>query len=112
MTYTTEADLQAAARQAVIDSMNGSGLPVTADTKIDVVRILPGPNGVYDTGATSDDVVEENYTNGQRGDRVGIHVSHLFETPAPVLLRMFSNDGAPAAQNSIKMGATCFMEHE
>lgn len=118
--YDSEDAVKSAALDAVRDAMNGSGVPVTPATQIAVVRITPGPNGIYD-GVTpqGDDVLEPNYSGGQRGDRVGIQITYPFETPVPMLLSMFANphdpQGSPGAtptQSAIKMSMTCYMDHE
>jgi hypothetical protein len=107
-TYQSESDAQTAALNAVKDSMNGSGVPA-GPAQITLVRITPGDDGVFNT---SDDQIEKNYSGGQRGDRVGVQISYPFETPAPVLLKMFENGGAATTQSVINMGVTCYMDHE
>ncbi|MGE0130938.1 MAG: TadE/TadG family type IV pilus assembly protein [Blastocatellales bacterium] len=109
LTYASESDVQNAALNAVRDSMNGSGTPVTASTQINVVRITPGNDGVLNT---ADDQIEQNYTGGKRGERVGIQLTYPFETPAPVLLRMFDSGGGSSTQSVITMAMTCYMDHE
>lgn len=88
--------------------MNGSGVAVTASTQINLVRITPGNDGVFNTG---DDKIEP-YDNVKRGERVGIQITYPFETPVPILLKMFDSGGAPPAQSVINMGMTCYMDHE
>jgi Flp pilus assembly protein TadG len=109
LTYGSESEAQQAAMNAVQDSLNGSGAPVIASTKITLVRLNPGNDGIFNT---ADDQVETNYTGAQRGDRVGVKITYQFETPAPVLLRMFANGDGGSTQNTINMGVTCYMDHE
>ena len=107
-TYESESDAQTAAINAVKDSMNGSGVPAGPAT-ITLVRITPGDDGVFNTG---DDQIEENYSGGQRGDRVGVQIKYPFETFAPILLKMFETGGGGSAQRVVNMGMTCYMDHE
>lgn len=115
LTYTSEADVQSAALNMVRASMNGSGVPVTASTQINLVRITPGNDGTFNT---ADDQIEPGYTGGKRGDRVGIQLTYPFETPVPILLTMFDNahgvnhPGASPTQSVINMAMTCYMDHE
>lgn len=106
--YASEDEVKSAADAAVKASMNASGVPVIADTKINPVKITPGGDGIFNTA--DDEIVP--YTNVTRGDRVGIQITHPFETPAPILLRMFDNVGGSPAQSAINMGVTCYTEHE
>src|SRR5215468_7047901 len=55
LTYGSEDAVRNAARAAVEASMNSSGTPVTASTKINPVRIKPGNDGIFNT---PDDEVE------------------------------------------------------
>lgn len=107
-TYGSEDEVKAAALDTVKASMNGSGVAVTASTQINLVRITPGNDGVFNTG---DDKIEP-YDNVKRGERVGIQITYPFETPVPILLKMFDSGGAPPAQSAINMGMTCYMDHE
>ncbi len=111
LTYSTESELQSAAINTVKESMNSSGVPVTADTQIILVRIKPGDDGIFDT---KDDVVEQNYTGAVRSERVGIRIRHPFDTPLPIILGMFNNGGPHdlPQQTGIVMGVTCYMDHE
>ncbi|MBL8172046.1 MAG: pilus assembly protein [Acidobacteria bacterium] len=110
--YSSESEKQAAAVNAVKSYMNSAGVPVEAGTQIIPVRLSPGNDGAYGTG---DDATqpEPNYTGGQRGERVGIYLRHSFETPLPILLKMF-DDGThnTPEQSAIVMGVTCYMDHE
>lgn len=116
LTYSSESAQQQAAINTVKSYLSNSGVVVTSDTQITPVRDLPGGDSII---GTSDDTLEQNYINGKRGDRVGIQVRHTFETPLPILLTMFNNnssnngssDGAPSP-SQVKMGVTCFLEHE
>jgi hypothetical protein len=61
--------------------------------------------------------VIEPYTAGlsppvTRGDRVGIFIRYKFETPAPILLRMYDSGGDPPTQGVINMSVVCYMDHE
>jgi len=108
--YASEDEVKDAARNAVKALMNSSGTPVAATTQIMLVRITPGPNGIYDHTLPNDDVIEQNYTGGKRGERVGVRITYLFETPAPILLGMFDSGAGSSAE--INMGVSCYMEHE
>jgi Flp pilus assembly protein TadG len=113
LTYTSESDQQTTALDTVRASMNSSGVPVTASTQITLVRITPGNNGIYDGAPPAgDDQIEPDYTGGKRGDRVGIRITYPFETPVPMLLKMFDSGGGSPAQSVINMGMTCYMDHE
>jgi Flp pilus assembly protein TadG len=111
LTYATESDVQTAAIKAVEEMMKSTGVTVTAGTKIITVRIKPGDDGVFNT---SDDQTEENYSGGVRGDRVGIRITHNFETPLPIILGMFNNGSNTdlPPQSGISMGVACYMDHE
>lgn len=108
--YASESDKQTAAVEAVKSYMRNSGLAVTADTKIVAVRFLPGNDHVV---GTSDDPVQQNYSNAVRGDRVGISIKYPFETPLPILLSMF-NDGVddPPLASAINMGVVSHLTQE
>ena len=110
--YKSEDEVINAAREAVIDSMNGLGTPVVDSTVIETARILPGLDGVFNT---PDDVKEVYHGSLSppvaRGDRVGIFIKYKFETPAPVILRMYDN-GDPTTPSEINMSVICFMDHE
>src|SRR5574341_893888 len=114
LTYTSESEVQNAALNTVRASMNSSGVPVTPQTQITLVRITPGNNGIYDDTYPNDDQIEQNYTGGKRGERVGIQISYPFETPLPIILGMFNNgrrDDLPN-QTGVVMSLTCYMDHE
>jgi TadE-like protein len=112
--YKSEEEVIKAAHDAVKDSMNGSGAPLAPDsTRIEPARIRPGIDGVFNT----DDDVKELYLTSlsppvARGDRVGFFIRYKFETPAPILLRMFDNGGDQAEEGVINMSVICFMDHE
>ena len=108
-TYASESDAQDAALKAVRDTLNSSGVPSSL-AQITLIRITPGDDGVFNT---SDDRIEKNYSDGKRGDRVGIQILYPFESYAPLLLKMFENGGAGGgAQSVINMGVSCYMDHE
>lgn len=111
LTYTSEGSLQAAAIDTVKAAMNSSGVPVTSSTQIVPVRIKPGNDGEYNT---ADDQIEQNYSGGIRGDRVGVQIIYPFETPVPFILGMFNNGGPYDLpnQSGIMMSMTCYMDHE
>ena len=78
LTYSTEGAQQQAAIESVKSYLGNSGVVVTTDTQIIPVRLLPGSDNVL---GTSDDTIEQNYTNAKRGDRIGIQLKHVFDTP-------------------------------
>lgn len=112
--YKSEEEVINAATDAVKASMNNSGTPaIDTITNIIPIRIRPGDDGVFNT----DDDERKVYYAGisppvVRGDRVGIYIKYEFETPAPILLRMFDNGGGSTAQSTINMGVICYMDHE
>lgn len=111
--YKSESEVIQAARDAVIDSMNGSGTPVVESTIIQLARIRPGSDGVFNT----EDDVRELYETAlsppvARGDRVGVFIRYRFDTPAPIILKMYDNGGEPGAPGEINMSVMCFMDHE
>lgn len=112
LTYSTEGAQVQAATDSVRSYLANSGVVATPDTEVVPVRLLPGSDNVL---GTSDDVIEQNYTNAKRGDRIGIQIRHTFDTSLPVILTMFNNGSpsdAPANGNRIRMGVTCYLEHE
>ena len=112
LTYTNESTQQQAAIASVRSYLANSGVVLTADTQITPVRLLPGGDNVL---GTTDDVIEQGYTNAKRGDRIGMLVRHKFDTSLPVILTMFNNgssNDAPADGKGIRMGVTCYLEHE
>lgn len=107
LTYTSEGAVQAAAGDAVRGYLSSSGVVVDDKVQIELVRQLPGADGVF--GTMDDPALEAGYSNGKRGERVGIRITHTFETPLPILLQLFNDRNA---QGSIGMGVTCLMDHE
>ena len=107
LTFSTEGQKQDAALKTVSSYLANSGVVVTADTEITVVRQLPMGDQILDT---NDDKIEENYTNGVRGDRIGIRIRHKFDTALPIILTMFSSN--QSGQSGGNMGASCYLEHE
>lgn len=108
--YTTESELQSAADAAVRSYLNSASVPVGAATVITPVRVLPGNDNEY---GTADDDVQLNYSNAKRGERVGIRIRHTFETPLPILLRLFNSSGNPAEPSgALPLAVQCFMDHE
>ena len=106
MTYASESDQQTAAINTVTSYLNSSGVPVGTGTQIRVGRVKPGNDSVYNT---ADDLFETGYTDGKRGERVGIQLTHQFDTALPLILGMFNNLGS---ETGIAMGVSCYMEHE
>jgi Flp pilus assembly protein TadG len=47
--YKSEAEVIKAARDAVVESMNGTGTPVVESTRIESARVTPGEDGVFNT---------------------------------------------------------------
>ena len=111
LTYASEEAVKLAAEAAVRTSLNESGV-WAAPATIALVRVTPGDNKIYDHIFPNDDQVDTAYTNGKRGDRVGVHIGYAFETAAPILLQMFNSGGGSSTQGVINMGATCYMVHE
>lgn len=117
LTYTTESAKLQAAVDTVNSYMRGSGVVVTNDTQIVPIRLLPGNDNII---GTADDTIEQNYSGGVRGDRVGIQIRHNFETPLPIILTLFGNSGSTTGQSDtglsgqsrVNMGVTCYLEHE
>ena len=107
LSYSSEIQKQDAAVKAATSYLNNSGVVVSADTKIVPIRLLPGGDNIL---GTADDKIEENYSGGNRGDRIGIQISHKFDTALPIILTMF-NSNSPN-QKDVKMGVTCYLEHE
>ncbi|MBK9313956.1 MAG: pilus assembly protein [Acidobacteria bacterium] len=107
--YNSEDVVQQAAVTRVNSYLNSSGVPTGAGTQVTVVRITPGNDATYNTG---DDVLEQNYSNGKRGDRVGIQITHNFDTALPLVLNMFNNTNNQYTGTGIAMGVTCYMDHE
>jgi Flp pilus assembly protein TadG len=106
LTYSSETEVQTAARERAISYLNNSTVPVGTATQINIVRVRPGGDNTY---GTADDVIEQNYTDGKRGDRVGIQITHNHDTALPLILFMFNNTNS---QNGIVMGVTAYMDHE
>lgn len=112
LTYSTESVQQQAAIDSVRSYLSSSGVVTTADTQIVPVRLLPGSDNIL---GTTDDTIEQSYTNAKRGDRIGIQIRHTFDTSLPVILTMFNNGStsdAPSDGNRVRMGVTCYLEHE
>lgn len=107
LTFSSEGQKQDSAVKTVTSYLNNSGVVVSADTKIVPIRLLPGGDTIF---GTADDKIEENYSGGSRGDRIGIQISHKFDTALPIILTMF-NSNSPD-QKDVKMGVTCYLEHE
>jgi len=107
--FTSESDVQQAAVAAVNSYLNSAGVPTGSGTQVTVVRIRPGNDAIYNTG---DDVIEQNYSNGKRGERVGIQITHNFDTALPLILNIFNNTNNQYTGTGIAMGVTCYMDHE
>lgn len=117
LAYTTEAAVQTAAMDRVRSYLASSGVGVGPETNVRIARIRAGNDGVY--GTVDDLQPEIDYTQGVRGQRVGVVIEHRFESPIPFVIGMFestdpaagSEPGAPSI-SSIRMVATCYMDHE
>ncbi len=107
LTFSSESAKQQAAVDLVKSYLNNSGVVVTTDTQVVPIRVLPGSDSIF---GTSDDQIEQNYSGGKRGDRIGIQLRHKFDTALPVILTMFNSN--QNSQNGVNMGVTCFLEHE
>ena len=107
LTYTTETEVQTAAQTTVSNYMNTSGIPVANSTTITLIRLTAGPDNAL---GTADDVVEKNYTNGTRGDRVGVLVKYKFDTPFSGMLAMFSGENGFAS--IFNLSALSLLDHE
>lgn len=107
LTYSSESQKQDSAIKTVTSYLNNSGVPVSANTQIVAIRLQPGADLIFNTG---DDKIEENYSGGNRGDRIGIQVRHTFDTALPIILTMFNSN--TSGQKDVKMGVTCYLEHE
>lgn len=116
LTFNNEGTQQQAAIDSVKSYLNNSGVVVTNDTQIVPIRLLPGGDGIV---GTADDVIEPGYSNAKRGERIGMQIRHTFESPLSAILALFSNnngttgtsDNGPG-QGQIRMGVTCYLEHE
>ena len=111
LTFSTESEKQDTAVNVVASYLANTGLVVGADTEIIPIRLNPGADQIV---GTADDTIEPNYAGGKRGDRIGIQIKHPFDTPLPVLLSMFGNSQTPdgKGETKIRMGVTCYLEHE
>lgn len=109
--YSSESEAQTAATNAVADYLNSASVAVTAGTVITPLRMRPGNDYEY---GTSDDEVELNYSNAQRGERVGVRIQHTFETPLPILLKLFNDRYASSGEpgSTLPLVAQCLMDHE
>lgn len=111
--YLSEGDVKAAAVARARSYLASAGVPIGNETVIRVARVIAGNDGQY---GTADDIGPQfDYIQGVRGQRVGMLIAHRFETPIPLLLKMFDGSAPPPAggtENGISMGATCYMEHE
>lgn len=107
MTFSSESQKQDSALKAVDSFLANSGVVVSADTQIAAIRLQPGGDLIF---GTADDKIEESYSGGVRGDRIGIQIRHKFETALPIILTMFNSN--PPDQKDVKMGVTCYLEHE
>lgn len=115
LTYASEAAVQTAALSKVKSYLASSGVGIGAETKIYLARIRAGNDGIY---ATADDPAPEiGYSQGGRGERVGVIIEHNFESPVPVFVRIFESPAVAGAEptpatSSIRMVTTCYMNHE
>ncbi|MDQ3005596.1 MAG: pilus assembly protein [Chloroflexota bacterium] len=113
LTFSNESTQQQAAVDSVKSYMQNSGVVVTNDTQIVPVRLLPGGDSIL---ATADDTIEQNYSGAKRGERIGIQIRHPFDSPLSAVLALFnSNTAGPSnsvPSGQIRMGVTCYLEHE
>ncbi len=115
LTFSNESAQQQAAVDSVKSYLQNSGVVVTNDTQIVPVRLLPGGDGIV---GTTDDVIEQNYSSAKRGERIGVQIRHTFESPLSAILAMFSNNNTTTGTSNtgssgqIRMGVTCYLEHE
>lgn len=107
LTFTSESQKQDSAVKTVTSYLANSGVVASADTQIVPIRLQPGGDLIF---GTADDKIEENYSGGIRGDRIGVQIRHKFDTALPIILTMF-NTNSPG-QKDVKMGVTCYLEHE
>ena len=107
LTFSSEGQKLGSAVNTTTSYLNNSGVVVEADTKIVPIRLLPGGDNIFDT---ADDTIEENYSGGNRGDRIGIQIRHRFDTALPIILTMFNSN--TSGQKDVMMGVTCYLEHE
>jgi hypothetical protein len=117
LAYTTEAAVQTAAVDRVRSYLASSGVGVGAETTVRIARIRAGNDGAYGTG--DDPQPEVDYTQGVRGQRVGVVIEHRFESPIPFVIGMFEStdpaagtEAGPPSISSIRMVASCYMDHE
>lgn len=115
--YTTEAALQSAATDRVRSYLSSSGVGIGPETVVRLARIQAGNDGAY--GSSDDPPPEFDYTQGVRGQRVGVVIEHRFETPLPFMVQMFespdsatSGGSAVATGSSIRMVKSSYMVHE
>ncbi|MEO6726287.1 MAG: TadE family protein [Blastocatellia bacterium] len=113
LTFSNESAQQQAAVNSVKSYMQNSGVVVTSDTQIIPVRLLPGGDSIL---GTADDNIEQNYSGAKRGERIGIQIRHPFDSPLSAVLALFSSgNSSPSNSGSagqIRMGVTCYLEHE
>jgi TadE-like protein len=111
LTYGSDSDVQAAAVETTRNYLNNTGVPVAATTQIIPIRVTMGPDNLFGTG---DDVIEKNYSEGRRGERVGIHIKHDFDTPLAAILGLFPghSDGSNNYPSFFKIAATSLLDHE
>ena len=113
LSYKSESAVQTAAVDRVKSYLGSSGVTTGIETKIRVARVAAGNDGTY--GTPDDAAPEYDYSQGVRGQRVGIVIEHNFESPVPFFVRMFESpqpQGAAAVSTGIRMSAACYMDHE
>jgi Flp pilus assembly protein TadG len=115
LTYASEAAVQTASLNKIRSYLASSGVGIGAETTVNLARIRAGNDGIY---ATADDPAPEiGYSQSGRGQRVGVIIEHRFESPVPLFVRMFESPAVAGAEptpasSSIRMVATCYMDHE
>lgn len=111
--YTTEEAVQEAALKRARSYLSSSGVPIGQETEIRRVRLLPGDDGTY--GTSDDPAPEPDYTGAVRGERVGLRITHQFETPLPLISRLIGDQDTAAPDGSaatIRLRAASYMTHE
>ncbi|MGA1368503.1 MAG: TadE family protein [Blastocatellia bacterium] len=111
--YTTEGAVQAAALNRARAYLSSSGVSIGQETEIRRVRLVPGDDGAY--GTSDDPAPEPDYTGAVRGERVGLQITHHFETPLPMVVRIIGDRDEAAPDDSavtIRLRVASYMTHE
>lgn len=111
--YTTEGAVQAAALNRARAYLSSSGVSIGQETEIRRVRLVPGDDGAY--GTSDDPAPEPDYTGAVRGERVGLQITHDFDTPLPMVVRIIGDRDEAAPDDSavtIRLRVASYMTHE